>query len=73
MQNRALKIVEAEILNISNLPYVLTGEGSKTRTSHVHRQKCVSNYGNKTSMNVGNTIHNVTWVTSVVYKWNCLI
>ena len=58
--------MEAEILNISSLPYVLKGKGNKARASHVHRQTCISNYRNevlnKTSMNIGNTTHNMAWV-----------
>ena len=59
MRPKTLKIVEAEILNISKLMAALTGKGGKARVSQVQRQKCVSNYRNevfkKTPIKVGNT------------------
>ena len=58
--------LETEILNISKLPFVLTGEAWKARRSQVHGQKCISNYTNeafnKTHINLCNTTHSVTGV-----------
>ena len=70
-----LKIVEAEILNISKLVCVLTGKARKARVFQVHRQKGVSNFRNeafnKTPINVGNTTCSVTAVI-VTYTDFCL-
>ena len=63
----------AEILNISQFPWVLTGEAWKVRVSQDQRQKCLSNYMNgafnKTPINVGNAASSGIGVTEIL---NCL-
>ena len=63
---KSLKVTEAEILKISKLARVLTGEAGDARVSHGEREKSISNYGNVTfnnmPINIGNTACSMTEV-----------